>query len=102
GLCRPERHRGGSHRICTTSFPELQVQCATAGGAIVADRGSSANPRRNTHTAARTAGAAVARKMLGVLHPNPMKRPPTTGPTTEPIRPIPSAQPTPVDLMGVG
>ena len=29
-------------------------------------------------------------------------RPPTTGPTIDPIRPMPSAQPTPVDRMRVG
>ena len=29
-------------------------------------------------------------------------RPPTTGPTIDPMRPMPSAQPTPVDRMRVG
>src|SRR6185437_2387228 len=49
-----------------------------------------------------TAKPAAASSSPRELHPIPSSAPPTNGPTIEPKRPTPSAQPTPVDLTDVG
>src|SRR5450432_2642607 len=50
----------------------------------------------NAASAAQSAAAAAAMNTAAGLHFCSSRTPPTTGPTIEPIRPIPSAQPTPV------
>jgi hypothetical protein len=52
--------------------------------------------------AATTAGTVAAQKMSRIPVPCASNNPPTTGPTIDPIRPIPRAQPTPVERMRVG
>src|SRR5229473_1345066 len=58
--------------------------------------------KENAASAAHSAAAAAAMKTDPVLHFMASSAPPTRGPTIEPIRPIPSAQPTPVALTAVG
>src|SRR5262249_61482345 len=52
--------------------------------------------------AAQMAGAMPAMKMRSGVHCIDSSRPPTDGPTIEPTRPTPSAQPTPVARIGEG
>src|SRR5580700_304568 len=56
----------------------------------------------NAASAAHKAAAAAATNTAPVLHFIVSKAPPTNGPTIEPTRPIPSAQPTPEALTEVG
>ena len=56
----------------------------------------------NEASAAHIAAAAAAMNTAPVLHFRVIKAPPTSGPTIEPTRPIPSAQPTPEALTEVG
>src|ERR1700719_1740947 len=53
-------------------------------------------------TPAHKEGIAPARKICCGCHPTDSMIPPSTGPTMEPTRPAPSAQPTPVDRIAVG
>jgi hypothetical protein len=52
----------------------------------------------NAASAAHKAAAAAAMNTAPVLHFRVINVPPTSGPTIEPTRPIPSAQPTPESL----
>src|SRR5882672_12883533 len=58
--------------------------------------------RENAATDAHRAAPAAAMKTDPGLHFAISSAPPTSGPTIEPTRPIPSAQPTPVALTEVG
>src|SRR5262249_9825115 len=62
----------------------------------------ASRPRAKHTSAAQSAAAAAARKTAAVLHFALKRRPPTSGPTIEPIRPTPRAQPMPVALTAVG
>ena len=55
-----------------------------------------------TATAELIAGNAAAMKSCGVVQLSPSNMPPMTGPTIDPILPIPDAQPTPVERNVVG
>jgi len=52
--------------------------------------------------AAISAGPAATRKICRMSQCKAKSQPPISGPTIDPIRPMPSAQPTPVDRMAVG
>ena len=56
----------------------------------------------NAASAAQNAAVAAAMNTDPVLHFAVISAPPTSGPMIEPTRPMPSAQPTPVDLTEVG
>jgi len=58
--------------------------------------------RENAANAAQSAAPAAVMKTSAALHFILNRTPPTSGPTIEPIRPMPSAQPTPVALTAVG
>ena len=58
--------------------------------------------KENAASAAHKAAIAAAMKTDPVLHFAVSNAPPTNGPTIEPTRPMPSAQPTPVALTEVG
>ena len=58
--------------------------------------------KENAASAAHKAAVAAAMKTDPVLHFAVSSAPPTNGPTIEPTRPMPSAQPTPVALTEVG
>ncbi len=58
--------------------------------------------RENAAAAAHRAAPAAAMNTDPGLHFAISSAPPTSGPTIEPTRPIPSAQPTPVALTEVG
>src|SRR5258708_32918220 len=58
--------------------------------------------RKNAANAAHSATIAAATNTDAVLHFMVSNMPPTIGPTIEPTRPMPSAQPTPVALSDGG
>jgi hypothetical protein len=59
-------------------------------------------PTSSTHRAASKAGNATAKKIEVTCHCHASNKPPSTGLISEPNRPTPSAQPTPVARMNVG
>ena len=58
--------------------------------------------KMKTATAQHAAGIAAQTKSAGIESFMPMSTPPTTGPRIDPMRPIPSAQPAPVERTNVG
>src|SRR5438876_431813 len=58
--------------------------------------------RQNAASAAHSAASAAVANTDAVLHLAVNSAPPIRGPTIEPTRPMPSAQPTPVALTDVG
>ena len=59
-------------------------------------------PLNSMAAAAQSEGTAPARNIWRGAQFKVSSAPPSTGPTMEPMRPIPSAQPTPVERMAVG
>src|SRR5207302_361190 len=85
----------------------LGVHGALPGCRAAATRGSCTRRRREkemerAEAAATRAGAAATMKMCFVSQCRVSSRPPMSGPTIDPMRPMPSAQPTPVERMAVG
>ena len=56
----------------------------------------------STHTEATTAGTATASNKVAKLRPAVSIQPPAMEPRMEPMRPMPSAQATPVARLAVG
>src|SRR6185437_1537140 len=84
----------------------LAVVTGSNVASIDDDRPAALGPvsrlRTSAASAAQSAAAAAAMNTADVLHFSASSTPPTRGPTMEPIRPIPSAQPTPEARTEVG
>src|SRR5262245_16407199 len=82
------------------------VQCALAVASSVAGRNGLTCPCRyplaTTAQAAQIAGTAPAMNICCGVHSIDSMMPPSIGPTIDPMRPMPSAQPTPVERITVG
>src|SRR5207245_10691501 len=88
GPFRSNEHHGVDAPVCKP--------CSSASGA---------RRKKEMHSAASDAistGAAATRKICRIGQCRDRSCPPIIGPTMEPILPIPSAQPTPVERIAVG
>src|SRR5687767_7102269 len=107
---RRRAHRGHRYR----AMPQRQLHHQIAfDSSVVVHRGllsSGLNglalpwslPLASTAAAAHRAGTAPAMNICCGVHCAASMKPPMIGPMIEPIRPMPSAHPTPVDRITVG